>query len=436
MSHPGTMYDRRKFLGQIGKSAILLSVISEFHSSSAAFAQAPVASIKKFTGDETIPVPRKQLNAPTEKQEGDYPSPMNPGKRIGYAIVGLGNLSLGQLMPAFGHCKYSKPVALVSGDPEKAAKVASQYGIPEKNIYDYKNFDSIASNSDIDVVYVVLPNSMHHDFTIRAAKAGKHVLCEKPMANSVKECEEMIAACKEAKRKLMVAYRIQYEPHNMQAMKWVREKKYGEAKIIESYNGQNIGDPKQWRLNKELSGGGAMVDIGIYCLNTSRFLLGEEPVSVLASTYSTPGDERFKEVEETVTFQLQFPSGAIVNATSSYGAHLSRRYRVLADKGGWFGLDPSFDYKGLHMEVSEAKEKVEWKHEPKMEEKNQFALEMDHLSMCIINDKTPFTPGEEGLQDYRIIEAIYQSARENRRVDLQKFSGKDLFRGTKPKEEE
>jgi predicted dehydrogenase len=431
----GSEYDRRKFLGQVGKSALLLSVLADFHSTST-FAQSSKATLKKFTGDETVPVPRKQLNAPSEKQEGDYPSPLRPEKRIGYAIVGLGNLSLGQILPAFGNCKHAKPVALVSGDPEKAAKVATQYGIAEKNIYNYENFDSIAQNKEVDVVYVVLPNSMHHEYTIRAAKAGKHVLCEKPMANSVKECEEMIAACNSAGKKLMVAYRIQYEPHHKKAMEFTREKKYGFARVIESYNGQNIGDPKQWRLNKALSGGGAMVDIGIYCLNTCRYLLGEEPVSVLATTYSTPGDDRFKEVEETVMFQLQFPSGTQVNCTSSYGAHLSRRYRVLADKGGWFQMDPAFDYKGLKMEIAEAKGKEEWKYSPMIEEKNQFALEMDHLAKCIMDDKKPFTPGEEGLQDYRIIEAIYQSARENRKVELQKYSGMDVFRGTKPKEED
>jgi predicted dehydrogenase len=427
-------YDRRKFFGTVGKSVVLLAVLNEFKSCSAAFAQTPVAM--KYSTDDTVPVPRKQLNDPTEKPEPEYPAPLNPEKRIGFAIVGLGNLALGQVLPAFGRCKLAKPVALVSGDPAKAAKVAGQYGIPQKNIYDYKNFDSISENSEIDVVYIILPNGMHHEFTIRAAKAGKHVLCEKPMANSVKECEEMIAACKAANKKLMIGYRIQYEPHHKLAMKYTREKEFGEVKIIESYNGQHIGDPKQWRLNKQLAGGGAMVDIGIYCLNTTRYLLGEEPVSVQASVYSTPGNEKFKEVEETVFFQLEFPGGAWLNATTSYGAHLSRRYRALADKGGWFQMDPAFDYKGLKMEVSQVKEKQEWKNNPQVEEKDQFALEMDHMAFCVMNDKTPFTPGEEGLQDYRIIEAIYQSAKENRKVALQKFPGTDVFRGTKPKDEE
>jgi len=391
--------------------------------------------IQKPSADELTPVPRKPMNASTEKQQGDYFTPLHPDKRIGYALVGLGNLTLGELLPAFGMCKYSKPVALVSGDAKKAAKVAHQYGINPKNIYDYGNFDKIKDNKEIDVVYIVLPNSMHHEFTIRAARAGKHVLCEKPMANSVKECEEMIEACHKANRKLQVAYRIQYEPHNRQMKEWIRSKKYGNIKLIEAFNSQNIGDPQQWRLKKALSGGGALPDIGIYCLNPSRFLLGEEPEAVMASTYASPGDDRFREVEETVMFHLHFPGGIQVHCTSSYGVHLNRHYRAYGDKGVWLGMDPAFDYRGLKMEVSKAENKLEWKQYPMLEEKNQFALEMDHLSMCIINDKKPYTPGEEGLQDMKIIEAIYTSAREGKLVQLEKFQGKDVFRGTEPKDE-
>ena len=360
---------------------------------------------------------------------------MPPDKRIGYAIVGLGNLSLGQILPSFGACKYSKPVALVSGSPDKLKKIAAQYGIADKNLYNYQNFDQIKNNPEIDAVYIVLPNSMHEEYVVRAAKAGKHVLCEKPMATSAKAAQNMIDACKNADKKLMIAYRIQYEPHNRLAMQWARDKHFGKVRIIETLNSQNIGDPAQWRLNKALSGGGSLPDIGLYCLNTSRFILGEEPHTVIASTYSTPGDERFKEVEETVMWQMHFPSGAMVNAVSSYGVHQSRRYRCYGDNGGWFGMDPAFEYERLQMEASQAQGNMEVKQSPSIKEAKQFALEMDHFSDCILEDKTPFTPGEEGLQDQKIMEAIYESAKTNKPVKLELITKTDAFRGTPPKEE-
>jgi predicted dehydrogenase len=284
-------------------------------------------------------------------------------------------------------------------------------------------------------VYIVLPNNMHEEFVVRAAKAGKHVLCEKPMAPTVKACQNMIDACKQAGKKLMVAYRIQYEPHNRLAMQWARERKFGKVKFIELHNSQNIGDPAQWRLKKALAGGGSLPDIGLYCLNTARFILGEEPAMVNASLFSTPGDERFKEVEETVLWQMQFPGGAMVNASTSYGVHQARRYRCYADKGGWFGLDPAFDYMRLQMEGSHADGQQEVKIAPSIKEAQQFALEMDHFAQCILEDKTPYTPGEEGLQDQRIMEAIYASARTGKPVRLPAITTLDTFRGTPPKEE-
>jgi predicted dehydrogenase len=326
-------------------------------------------------------------------------------------------------------------VALVSGDAAKAATVASQYGIDSKNIYDYTTYDRMADNKAIDAVYIILPNGMHHEFTIRAARAGKHVLCEKPMANSARECEEMIDACRKANRKLMVAYRIQYEPHNRTLMKWIRDKQYGKVKLLELFNGQHIGDPAQWRLNKKLAGGGSLPDVGIYCLNTCRFLLGEEPDAVFGNIYSTPGDARFKEVEESVAFQLHFPSGIMANCMTSYGVHMSRRYRAFTDKGTWLGMDPAYGYSGIKMELSQAKEKLEWRAQPSMMEKNQFALEMDHFSQCITENTLPYTPGEEGLQDMKIIEAIYRSAREGKLITLDKIDKNDAFRGNPPKEE-
>jgi predicted dehydrogenase len=425
--------DRRNFLAKVTTGVLAATVIG---TASATGAEPPLVS-EEEPDVPVKPVPRKQLNDKDEVQEGPYPTPDPPAKRVGYCIVGLGNLTLGELLPALGNCKYSRITALVSGDRNKALNVAAQYGVPEKNIYSYTDFDKIKDNKDIDVVYIVLPNSMHHEYTIRAARAGKHVLCEKPMANTSQQCREMIDACKNAGRKLMVAYRIQYEPNNTMVKKWVREQTYGPVRLIESHNGQEIGDPTQWRLKKELSGGGALPDIGIYCINTIRFLLGTEPVSVFASMYSTPGDERFKEVEETVQFQLEFPGGIFANCVTTYGAHHARRYRLYTNKGAHFGMEPAFDYRGLQIHLHRVVDgKFEQHEKPALPEKNQFALEMDHFSWCVSNDKEAYTKGEEGLQDMLIIEAIYRSAREGKRIQIEPVKGTDPFRGTPPKDEQ
>ncbi|HEY2828139.1 MAG TPA: Gfo/Idh/MocA family oxidoreductase, partial [Pirellulales bacterium] len=233
-------------------------------------------------------------------------------KTIGFALVGIGNLSMSQLLPAFAKCKVARPVALVSGHPDKAREQAEKYGISPKNIYNYENFDSIKDNPEIDVVYVVLPNSMHAEYTIRAAKAGKHVLCEKPMANTVADCQAMIDACSAANRKLMIGYRLRYEPMTQKAIALAQSADdMGDIKQITAEAGFNIRDPDQWRLNRKLAGGGPLMDMGIYALNAVRYLSGQEPIEVSAVSYSTPGDPRFKEVEETIAFELRFKSGIV-----------------------------------------------------------------------------------------------------------------------------
>lgn len=338
-------YYRRRFLTRTGRGVLAATVIGQI-AGCASQAQQNCGNAVASASD-TIPVKLKPLFDASEKPEQPPPAPMNPEKQIGYALVGLGHLTLDQLLPAFAECKYSKPVALVSGDPAKAQKVAEQYGIRPQNIYSYQNYDTIKNNPDIDAVYIVLPNSMHEEFTVRGAAAGKHVLCEKPMTTSSESAQRMIDACKKAGMKLMVAYRIQYEPHNRQVMQWARDKKWGKVKVIELFNGQNQGDPGQWRQKKALAGGGSLPDIGLYCLNTARFILGEEPQWVSATIYSDPADPRFKEVEDTVLFSMGFPGGTMVNAGSSYSVHDTKRYRCMADKGGSFGLDPAFAYSGL-----------------------------------------------------------------------------------------
>lgn len=423
-------YSRRKFINHAGIGILAATAINQLTTASS-FAQNTPKKTTIDPGDLTpVKLNLPALDNPSEVKRPEFFTPLNPDQRVGYAIVGLGHLSLEEILPAFGQSKFAKPVALVSGDPEKAKKVAKQYGIDLKNLYNYQNFDSIKDNPAIQAVYIVLPNGLHEEFTIRAAKAGKHVLCEKPMAVNSKQAENMIAACKKAGKKLMIAYRIQYEPHNRFAQKLTREKTYGQIKVIEAVNGQNIGDPAQWRLKKALAGGGALPDIGLYCLNTVRFLLGEEPDQVLATTYSTPNDPRFKEVEEAVFFQLRFPSGTIANCTTSYGIHQSRRYRCYGNKGGWFGLDPAFAYQLLKFEGSKVVDDHEENFNPSLPEKQQFALEMDHFAKCIIDNTIPYTPGEEGLQDHIIMEAIYESAKTGKPIKLKSINQLDSFRGS------
>lgn len=331
--------------------------------------------------------------------------PDPPGRKAGFAIVGLGNLSINQILPAFARCEKSKPVAFVSGDRAKAEKLALRYGVESKNIYNYQNYDRLADNPEVDIVYVVLPNSMHAEYTIRALRAGKHVLCEKPMANTPKDCEEMIAEGRKAGRKLMIGYRLRYEPHTQALIKAARDQELGPLKIVLADAGFNIGDPNQWRLKKAMAGGGSLMDIGIYALQAARYISGEEPVEVQAMSYSTPNDPRFREVEETINFQLRFPSGVLANCTSSYGAGLNR-FRGVAVRG-WYELEPALSYTGLRMRVGRGGV-IEERIHP---QRDQFALEMDHLSECVMENKEPLTPGEEGLRDLRIMMAIYEAAR-------------------------
>jgi predicted dehydrogenase len=339
--------------------------------------------------------------------------PEPPGKKLGWAIVGLGNLSINQILPAFARCEKSRLVAFVSGHPDKARKLALRYGVAEKAIYDYQGYDAIKNNPEIDVVYVVLPNSMHAEYTVRALKAGKHVLCEKPMANTPAECQSMIDAARLVNKRLMIAYRCRYEPYNQEMIRMAKEQELGPVKVILADHGFSIGDPTQWRLKKDMAGGGSMMDIGIYSLQAARYVTGEEPVEVAAMSYTTPGDERFKEVEEATNFQLRFPSGVMANCTSSYGYSGQNRYRVVTTKG-WFELEPATSYTGLRMYVRRGNA-VE---ERSLPVRDHFAAEMDHLSGCVMDGKEPLTPGEEGLRDMKLIMSIYEAAKTGRTIKV------------------
>ncbi len=336
------------------------------------------------------------------------------GKRkLGYAIVGLGNYATNQIMPRIKDCEFAELKALVSGTPEKLERYGAQYGIPRTHWYNYQNYDSIRDNPDIDLVYVVLPNSMHAEYAIRASNAGKHVLCEKPMAISSAECEAMIAAAKRADRKLMIGYRSHFEQYNLLAIRTVKSGEIGVPKVISANHGFNA-QPNQWRLDRPMSGGGSLMDIGIYSLNAARYLAGEEPIAVSAMESTDRSDPRFKNVEDQIDFQLRFPSGIIANCVSSYSTG-HNDYRVTGTKG-WVGLEPATPYDGHKMW-----KRVAGKTEPIVlpaPAKSQFVGQLDHLAECAMSGREPIVSGEEGLRDMRLIEAIYQSAREGRAIKL------------------
>ncbi|MEH2435352.1 MAG: Gfo/Idh/MocA family oxidoreductase [Nostoc sp.] len=427
-------FSRRQILTTAGLGAISAAAIGNMGEEVAA--QEPTVQATPRGGELPPQIQFPPISEKTEVDTGGPPTALPPERRLGFAIVGLGRLALEEIMPAFAECKLAKPTALVSSDAGKANQVAQQYGIKPQNVYNYQNYDNLRNNPDVDVIYIVLPNSMHREYTVRGAKAGKHILCEKPMATTVEDCQQMVDACKQANRKLMIAYRCQYEPHHRAMIQMIRSKELGTVKVIQADNGQNQGgDLNQWRLKRALAGGGALPDVGIYCLNATRYLTGEEPIAISAQIFTTPGDPRFKEVEESVTFQLRFPSGILGICSTSYGFHEGRRFRVFGSDA-WGQLDPAFSYNGLRMMVSRkspTNSMAENISEVRIGEKNQFALEIDHMADCVIQNKQPHTPGEEGLQDQKLMALIYEAAQTGKTIALPRVSGLDTTRGPAPR---
>jgi predicted dehydrogenase len=288
--------------------------------------------------------------------------------------------------------------------------VAEAYGIDEKHIYTYDTIARIADNPQIDVVYNILPNHLHAQYTIASFKAGKHVLCEKPMAPTADECRAMIDAGKQANRQLMIAYRLHYEPNNLKAIELLRSGSFGKIKLIEATNSQNTYAPNI-RLSNETAGG-PLGDVGIYCLNAARYLTGEEPIEVSGMLHQ-PQNDRFRDVAESVVFTLRFPSGALAQCLCGFGTGRSDRFRVSGDNG-YVELDPAFGYQGQTLKTSQGQTKSEYQ----IEQKNHFTAEMDHFSKCILENKPNTSPGEEGLRDIEIITKIKQAIREKKTIAL------------------
>jgi glucose-fructose oxidoreductase len=323
-------------------------------------------------------------------------------KSLGIALVGLGGYSTNQLAPALQDTEFCHLAGIVTGTASKEHKWTQQYNIPQANIYNYENFDNIAGNDAIDIVYVVLPNSMHAEFCIRAAKAGKHVICEKPMAVSVSECDAIIDACGKAGVKLAVGYRLHSEPYTQEVKRMVRKKTFGEVRYVSADAGYiSGGNPNQWRLNINLSGGGALMNMGVYSIQSVIYGTGKNPVSVRAQEFSTR-PEYFKQTDETITAQFEFPGGTVGHIMTSHNANANRLYAT-CDKG-WFELQPANNYGPLHGQTSEGE--LQFPHE------SQQKLQMDDFARHILHGTKNLAPGEMGKRDMIIVEAIYKSIAE------------------------
>ena len=325
------------------------------------------------------------------------------GKKLGIALVGLGTYSTHELAPSLQETDYCRLAGIVTGTPSKEKEWAKKYSLPKENIYNYENFDSIKDNDDIDIVYVVLPNALHADFCIRAAKAGKHVICEKPMAVSVEECDSIIEACKKANVKLSVGYRLHSEPYTQKIKEIVREKTFGEILYVSADAAyHSTTDPQQWRLDKSLSGGGALMNMGVYAIQSAIYGSGQNPISVTAQEFSTR-PEYFKDTDETITAQFEFPNGAVGNIFTSHNANINRLFSTF--EKGWVELNPANHYGPLSGRTSNG-EVLSFPHQ------RQQALQMDDFSKHILEGAPNVAPGEMGKRDMIIVEAIYQSIKE------------------------
>jgi predicted dehydrogenase len=371
------MNSRRKFLQNITASALALPVLS-----------------KQECLDNILPADKILYEGPV----------------LRVAIMGLGSYGT-RVADAMQSCSKAKLVGIISGTPSKIPAWQTKYGIPEKNCYNYENYDTIKNNPDIDAVYIITPNALHKDAAIRIAKAGKHVICEKPMSINAKDGEQMIAACKKANVKFLVGYRMHFEPKTLEIIRMRKDGEFGKVLFFQGLSGFRIGDPTQWRLKKELAGGGAMMDIGIYSINGARYMIGEEPVWVTAQETKTD-KEKFKEgVDETIQFQLGFPGGAVASCLSTYSMSNLDRFFLTAEKG-FAEMQPSTAYGPIKGKTH----KGELTH-PHV---THQTVQMDEMAGIILEGKQPIVPvdGEEGLKDLKIIDAIYAAIKTGKKIKL------------------
>lgn len=399
---PDMPTSRRTFLQASAATSLLLPGL-------AGCASAPVAES----------LPRRAIGMPWPSW-GELPAePPGPPKAgsVGIAVIGLGGYAIGKAMPGVAAADGTHVSAVVSGNPEKAAKVAAAYGVPQGAVYSYENFARIAADDRVEAVYIVLPTGLHADWAEMAFAAGKHVICEKPMALTPGECERMIAAANKAQKKLMIAYRCHFEPYNLHAMQLMRDGAVGRIQTIETANCYVTGQgtpATDWRLVRALTGGGALEDYGLYGLQAALYLTGEMPVEVRGWTEQPKNDPRFTEIPATTRAELRFASGAVAKIVTSYNLPSSNRVHVMGSEGDLL-MDPATGYGGNRMRLTRGGVAEDL---TPGDSDIQFARMPQHFADAIRKDTPILTPGEMGLRDTRIIAAIYASAETGRPVTL------------------
>jgi predicted dehydrogenase len=339
--------------------------------------------------------------------------------KIRYAVVGLGYFAQMSILPAFAHAKKnSELVALFSDDPTKLKKLGAKYRVEHRGSYD--KFEDLLQRAEIDAVYIATPNSLHREFTLRAARAGVHVLCEKPMAVTEKECKEMIRACDKNRVKLMIAYRLHFEKGNLSAIEAVRSGKLGDPRVFNSVFTMQVRDTNNIRSRREM-GGGTIYDIGVYCINAARYLFANEPVEVSAMTANN-GESRFSEVEEMASVIMRFPEDRLANFVCSFGGADAGSYEVIGTTG-ILRMDPAYESAEELKQVITIKGK---KRERTFPKRDQVAPEILYFSDCVLNDREPEPSGREGLIDVQIVRATYRSAQTGKPIKLN-INGRDRY---------
>lgn len=328
------------------------------------------------------------------------------GKKLGIALVGLGNYSSSQLAPALQETSHCYLAGLVTDSEDKLQEWKTKYDIPDSNIYSYTNFDQLRDNKEIDIIYVVLPNAMHAEYVIRSAKAGKHVICEKPMALSVEECDQMIKACEDAGKFLSIGYRLHFEPHHKDVMKMGQAKIFGDLSYIHAGHGSN--GTEGWRLDKNLAGGGPLMDLGIYCIQAARYTSGMEPIAVTAKEGEKNNPDLFKDIEESLSWEMEFPGGLMAICETSYSSKMDILHVDAAH--GWFELSPAYAYQNISGKTATGFIDL-----PQV---NQQALQMDDFAYAILTNGPVRVPGEMGRTDVKIIQAIYKSMTTESRIEI------------------
>jgi predicted dehydrogenase len=338
----------------------------------------------------------------------------NKTKKIRYAVVGLGHIAQVAVLPAFAHAgRNSVLTALVSNDSEKLKQLSRRYHV--KLTYSYEQYDDCLRSGEVDAVYIALPNNMHAEYSIPAANAGVHVLCEKPMAVTEKECEAMIRAARRHKIKLMIAYRLHFEEANLKAIEMVKSGKLGEPRIFDSLFGLQVKEGNI-RTQAEL-GGGTLYDLGVYCINAARHLFQSEPIEAFAYSAGL-NDRRFKEVDEMTSALMRFPGERLASFTTSFGSADAASYEIIGTKGK-LRLDPAYEYAMAlkHYLTINGKSTSRT-----FARRDQFAPELLYFSDCIAKNIEPEPSGEEGLADVRVVRALYRAAKTGRPVKIKTAS--------------